>query len=153
MDSTPFVLLPRQHRSGQRYRQLGHHFFTTEDMEWICRDIISHNDVRRATSTWNQTVFDTYFIRYGLPRAILHDWVDVYLRGNPLVPGRPTVSCPLDAIGVGVITHLVNEGQRRNESDEGYQLRLVEAIEREMRGTLDRSAFVSVDVVLNNDAL
>ena len=152
MDSTPFVLQPRQLRSGERYRQLRHHFFSSEDMGWICRDIISRNDVRMATSSWNQTDFDTYFARYGLRHDVLHGWIDIYLRGDPLVTGRPSVPCPLDAIGVGVITQLVEEGQRQDESDEGYQLRLVDAVGREMRGTIDRSSFVRVDVVSNNNA-
>ena len=143
MDSSPFVLQPMNLRSGIRYRDLGNHFFSSEDIEWICRDLVSTNDVQTATSTWNQAPFDTYFTRYGIPIAVLHDWVDTFIRGKPLVAGKPSISCPIDEIGVEIITQVINEGQHTNESSEEFDARLTNTIEQETRNTTERRAFIA----------
>lgn len=114
-------------------------------MIWIARNLISDNDVRTATITWDQISFNEYFARYGIPTVVLHDWVDMYLRGEPLVAGRPTISSPIDAIGERVIARLVTEGKHDGESEEAYENRVIDAIELEMRSTLDRKAFVCIN--------
>ena len=145
MNTTPIILLPRQTRSGIRYKKLSHHFFSSEEMIWIVRNLISDNDVRTATTTWDQISFDAYFTRYGIPTVVLHDWVDMYLRGEDLVAGLPTVSSTIDVIGERVITRMVTTGRLEEESQEAYENRVIDAIELEMRGTLDRQAFVCID--------
>ena len=139
--STPIILLPRQSRSGIRYNKLSSHFFSSEEMIWIVRNLISDNDVRTTTTTWDQISFDAY----GISTGVLRDWVDIYLRGEDLVAGPPTVSSPLDVICEIVITRMVTIGRIEGESQEVYENRVINAMELEMRHTLDRQAFVCID--------
>ena len=110
-------------------------------MIWIVRNLISDNDVRTTTTTWDQISFDAY----GISTGVLRDWVDIYLRGEDLVAGPPSVSSPLDVIGEIVITRMVTIGRIEGESQEVYENRVINEMELEMRHTLDRQAFVCID--------
>lgn len=116
-------------------------FFTANEVNWICRDLIRENNVIAPTSAWNQSLFDDYNTKYGLPITVLHDWVDMYLRGEPMIPGRPCISCPIDVVGIGVLSQLMAAGRAFDESEGDFHARFDAALENQQSETAERRAF------------
>jgi hypothetical protein len=146
----PNILEPMHFRSGTKYRQLQNHLFSSAEMKWICRDLISDNDITQASATWEQQPFLLYFRNHGLHPRILCDWIDAYLRGEELVGGKPTIACPLDDIGVRVVTKFINDRPIVDESDSDFETKLGDLIQIETIATSDRRSFTKVGTVLHN---
>lgn len=140
MTTRPFILEPLRLRSGIRYRNLKHYFFSTEEKEWICRDLISNNDVLKSTLSWDCTHFIYYQDNYFISKEVFYDWVDMFINGEPLIAGRPNFTCPIDNVGLQIIEDVI-VSNRDIEMSLDFDNILSITLDEQLYGTIERRNF------------
>lgn len=140
MIKRPFIFDPLQLRSGIRYRNLKNHFFSSEEKKWVCRDLIANNDISTSTLSWNSTRFLYYQDNYFISKEVLYDWVDIYICDEPLIAGRPNITCPVDDIGIQIIEDAIFGNRHLGPTIEFDNL-ISKVLEQQTRRTFEQRTF------------
>lgn len=143
MSRRPFILEPMLLRSGIKYRNLKVHFFSPEDKDWICKDLIADNDITKNPLDWDIGPFLFYEDRYFIIKEILYDWVDMFIRDEPFFAGRPSLSCPVDETGLLIIEDIIYQN-RSIKSSIDFDNIISNVLQEQIQETVERRNFYAI---------